>query len=72
MKCSPTSAAGAVVLILGVGSASAQFDDIAGYTPVSNVVPHSELDLDTAEVETCADTFNWTCAYRWYSEGGNR
>lgn len=63
-----------LALVLGLSSASSSEDysPIAGYTPVSNVVPHSQLDLDTAEMEECADAFDWTCAYVWYSEGGNR
>lgn len=51
---------------------STSYAEIAGYMPVSDVVPHSELDLDTAEMEKCADTSDWDCAYHWYSEGGHR
>lgn len=73
IKSSPTGGTIALILTLGLSIASAQtYFSIAGYTPVSDVVPHSQLDLDTAEMEECADAFEWDCAYEWYSEGGNR
>ena len=42
---------------------------------VSDVVEHSELDLDVADIETNADLeteAGLTAAYTAYSEGGNR
>ncbi|CAM9800300.1 unnamed protein product [Ectocarpus sp. 13 AM-2016] len=56
-------------------SATGTYADIAGYTPVSDVVEHSELDLDVADIETNADLeteAGLTAAYTAYSEGGNR
>lgn len=53
----------------------ADFDVIAGYTPVSDVVPHSLLDLDVEDMEAGADlqtTAGFTAAWTAYSEGGNR
>lgn len=53
----------------------ASYDAIAGYTPVSDVVPHSLLDLDVEEMEVAADLqtiAGFTTAYTAYSEGGNR
>ena len=44
-------------------------------TSVSDVVEHSELDLDVAEMETNADLETedgLAAAYTVYSEGGNR
>ncbi|CAM9887341.1 unnamed protein product [Ectocarpus sp. 8 AP-2014] len=55
-------------------SATGSYADIAGYTPVSDVVEHSELDLDVAEIEAGADLLTeagFTTAYTAYSEGGN-
>lgn len=53
----------------------ADYDPIAGYTPVSDVVNHSLLDLDVEEMEAGADlqtTAGFTAAWTAYSEGGNR
>ena len=50
-------------------------DPIAGWTPVSDVVEHSKLDLDTLEMETNADLQTdegFVAAYEAYSVGGNR
>ncbi|CAN0397378.1 unnamed protein product, partial [Ectocarpus fasciculatus] len=55
-------------------SATGTYADMAGYTPVSDVVEHSELDLDVADIETNADLETedgLTAAYTAYSEGGN-
>lgn len=44
-------------------------------TLVSDVVEHSELDLDVLDMETNVDlltTAGMTAAYTAYSEGGNR
>lgn len=54
---------------------AASFDNIAGYTPVSNVESHSLLDLDMSDMEDGADlqtTAGFLAAYTAYSEGGNR
>ena len=56
-------------------SESTVFDPIAGWTPVSDVVEHSKLDLDTLEMETNADLQTdegFVAAYEAYSVGGNR
>lgn len=53
----------------------ADHDPIAGYTPVSDVVEHSEIDLDMAAIETGADNLTeagFAAAYIAYAEGGNR
>lgn len=53
----------------------ASFDVIAGYEPVSDVVPHSLLDLDMEEMDAGADLktdAGFTAAFTAYSEGGNR
>lgn len=55
--------------------AVADYDPIAGYTPVSDVVEHSELDLDMADVEEGADLETdpgFLAAWIAYSVGGNR
>ncbi|CAN0089212.1 unnamed protein product, partial [Ectocarpus sp. 12 AP-2014] len=55
-------------------SSGTTFAAIAGYTPVSDVVEHSELDLDVADIETNADLLTepgFAAAYVAYSEGGN-
>eukprot|EP00752_Nemacystus_decipiens_P007947 g7100.t1 len=52
----------------------ADYDPIAGYTPVSDVVPHSLLDLDVEEMEVGADLqteAGFAAAWTAYSEGGN-
>lgn len=54
---------------------AADHDPIAGYTPVSDVVEHSELDLDMAELEEGADSetvAGFEEAWRAYAVGGNR
>ena len=51
------------------------FDPIAGWTPVSDVVEHNKLDLDTLAMETNADLQTeegFSAAYEAYSVGGNR
>eukprot|EP00752_Nemacystus_decipiens_P008971 g8009.t1 len=56
------------------GSDTSSFADMAGYTPVSDVVEHSQLDLDMAEIEAGADALSetgFTAAYTAYSVGGN-
>lgn len=67
------------LLLLAVASATtvvfADFDLIAGYEPVSDVVPHSLLDLDMAEMEEGVDELSdagFAAAYSAYSVGGNR
>ncbi|CBN77422.1 conserved unknown protein [Ectocarpus siliculosus] len=55
-------------------SATGTYADIAGYTPGSDVVEHSELDLDVADMEAGTDLESeagLTAAYTAYSEGGN-
>jgi len=41
-------------------------------TTVSDVVEHSELDLDMQKLEAAADEFDFATAYAEYSEGGER
>jgi len=56
-------------------AAVADYDAIAGYVPVSDVVPHSLLDLDMQEIDEGVDLFSavgFANAYTAYSEGGNR
>ena len=58
-----------------VSMAAADFDMIAGYTPLSDVVEHSELDLDMEDIEVGADLqtdAGFLAAWKAYSEGGNR
>lgn len=54
---------------------AADNDVIAGYMPVSDVVEHSEIDLDMAEMETAADLetdAGFLDAFNVYNIGGNR
>lgn len=51
---------------------AADYDMIAGYTPNSDVEPHSLLDLDMEEIEMLSDDFNFTEAYQLYANGKNR
>lgn len=54
---------------------AANYDMIAGYTPVSDVVEHSEIDLDMEDLEAGADLQTdegFQAAWKAYSEGGNR
>ncbi|CBN78873.1 probable high CO2 inducible periplasmic protein [Ectocarpus siliculosus] len=63
-----------LVLAAVTRAAVASYDDIAGYTPVSDVVEHSELDLDMQELEEGADLqtdAGFAAAYTAYSVGGN-
>lgn len=60
------------ILLLGFTRVLAEYDLIAGYEPDSDVIEHSELDLDTEAMEVCADEYNWNCAVQWYTDGGNR
>lgn len=53
---------------------AADNDVIAGYMPVSDVVEHSEIDLDMAEMETAADLetdAGFLDAFNVYNIGGN-
>lgn len=55
--------------------AVADWDPIAGYTPVSDVIEHSELDLDMLDMEVGADNqtdAGFLATWKAYSEGGNR
>lgn len=55
--------------------AFADYDPIAGYTPVSDVIEHSEIDLDMGEVESGVDELTeagLVSAYTAYAVGGNR
>lgn len=64
-----------LVLAATARVAVASYDDIAGYTPVSDVVEHSHLDLDMEEIEENADLqtdAGFAAAYTAYSVGGNR
>lgn len=70
-----------VLVLAGVAALSARFtvnadiDPIAGYTPVSDVVPHSELDLDMQELSVAADLETeegFEAAWTAYAVGGNR
>ena len=68
------------VLLLTLLAAAADpshsaFDPIAGWTPVSDVVEHNKLDLDTLAMETNADLQTeegFSAAYEAYSVGGSR
>lgn len=56
-------------------SVSTSYDPIAGWTPVSDVVEHWKLDLDTLAMEIDADLqtdAGFLAAYEVYSDGGNR
>lgn len=58
-----------------ITAVAADFDVIAGYTPVSDVVPHSLLDLDMEEMEEGTDletVAGFDAAWTAYAEGGNR
>lgn len=51
------------------------FTAMAGYMPVSDVVEHSELDLDMVEMEGSADLktdAGFLAAWNIYSVGANR
>lgn len=64
-----------LVLAAATRVAVASYDGIAGYTPVSDVVEHSQLDLDMQEVEENADLqtdAGFAAAYTSYAVGGNR
>ncbi|CAM9401662.1 unnamed protein product [Choristocarpus tenellus] len=53
---------------------SGEFDVLAGYTPVSDVVDQSEIDLDQAALLDCLtnlDDAGFACAYEAYSVGVN-
>lgn len=68
------------LLVVAVASATtavvlADFDLIAGYEPVSDVVPHSLLDLDMSDMEEGTDQNTedgFAAAYSAYAVGGNR
>lgn len=63
------------VVALSSFAVDADYDAIAGYTPVSDVVEHSELDLDMVELEAAADLetdAGFLQAWTVYSTGGNR
>lgn len=78
----PSTMASAFSLMLLAGAypcyfaaTSNSYDPIAGWTPVSDVVEHSKLDLDTLAMETNADLQTdegFSAAYEAYSRGGNR
>lgn len=44
---------------------------IAGYAPSGDVTQHRAIDLDQQSINQFAGVYNFTAAYRWYSEGGN-
>jgi hypothetical protein len=43
---------------------------MANYMPETDVVPHSEVDLDMEEISTAAGSYDWTQAEFVYSNGG--
>lgn len=54
---------------------AADHDPIAGYTPVSDVLEHSQIDLDMVELEAGADLetdAGFAAAWDAYNNGGNR
>ena len=64
-----------VVVARLVSLVKADYDKIAGYSPLSDVVEHSELDLDMQEIEDNADLgteAGFSAAWTAYSVGGNR
>eukprot|EP00752_Nemacystus_decipiens_P007957 g7110.t1 len=70
----PRRAFAAIVATSYVAAAAADFAPIAGYTPVSDVVAQSLLDLDMAEIEINTDLLTeagLTAAWTAYSVGGN-
>ncbi|KAH8056889.1 peptide-aspartate beta-dioxygenase [Aureococcus anophagefferens] len=48
----------------------ASYTLIANYMPETDVVPHSEVDLDMEEISTAAGSYDWTQAEFVYSNGG--
>lgn len=50
--------------------ASASYDRIAGYMPETDVVPHSKIDLDIAEIAAASSAGDLDEAYRVYQFGG--
>lgn len=67
------------LLLLAVASTTTtvfgDHDPIAGYQPVSDVVPHSLLDLDMADMEAGVDLLTdagFESAWTAYAVGGNR
>jgi hypothetical protein len=59
-----------VALALLASQASASYDHIANYQPETNVVPHSMIDLDMAEVSSQCGNGDFAEALRIYDEGG--
>mmetsp|Transcript_21553 Transcript_21553/g.32074 ORF Transcript_21553/g.32074 Transcript_21553/m.32074 type:complete len:440 (+) Transcript_21553:115-1434(+) len=59
------------LLLFSAAPAKASFARITDYEPNTDVVPHSKIDLDQQNVDSFASAYNFTAAYRWYSEGGN-
>lgn len=52
-------------------AADATYTAIGGYTPGSDVVAHSQIDLDMQALEVSNGAYNWTDVYTMYNEGGN-
>lgn len=49
----------------------ADYAPMAGYTPVSDVVTHSKIDLDLRDLNTELKERDWSEALSVYSDGGN-
>ena len=47
------------------------YNAIAGYVPGSDVVPHSQVDLDMQAMITDTSAAEWSLAYSHYHAGGN-
>jgi hypothetical protein len=56
--------------LFGTASATTTYADIAGYTPASDVVAHSMIDLDMKEIVDAVGTNDITEAIRVYTSGG--
>ena len=57
--------------LLYLTSVLCDYSKMAGYSPVSNVITHSKIDLDLRDLKAQLDVYDFSEAENVYSNGGN-